>query len=92
MNFSLKARELYEAQKRRKQYELLEDKLKEELKELCGHESHSENGFNFAYIVRKGQVQYNKIPALKNMNLEPFRGPDIKQWKLVIELNSDSPA
>lgn len=86
MEFSLKARELYEAQQMRKHYEDIEEKLKTELKELCGNESKSEGGFNFAYSLRKGAIQYNKIPMLKEMELEQFRGPEVKQWKLSLEL------
>lgn len=34
-----------------------------------------QNGLTISRVVRKGSVQYDKIPELKDVNLEPYRKP-----------------
>lgn len=42
--------------------------------EVCGRK--------FTRVVRKGNVQYAKVPQLKGVDIEPFRGADSSFWRL----------
>ena len=55
------------------------------LKSLSGDNGQSIDGFTFKPLIRKGSVKYNKIPILKTINLDDFRGQEVKVWKLMYE-------
>jgi putative phage-type endonuclease len=40
------------------------------------------HGRKLTKVERKGNVQYSKIPALKGLDLEPFRGKSSEHWRL----------
>ncbi len=52
------------------------------LKSISGKNGRELNWFIFKPMVRKGPVQYNKIPFLKTVDLDEFRGSDVEIWKL----------
>lgn len=80
-----KAKQLYRIQIARRELEDIEDRLKNELKELSNDESFSFNGYKFEYNWRKGCINYRAIPMLKGVNLDLFRMPEVKTWKLTFE-------
>ena len=82
MEFTLLATELWEIQKIRKSYEEKEEQLKQQIKSICNDENYSAGGFTYSYIIRKGNVDYSRIPELKSINLDDYRKEDVKQWKL----------
>jgi hypothetical protein len=79
------AREAYKAQKLRKQYEELEKKLLEQLKEVSENKSSFGGGFKFQCIERKGSIDYGSIEMLKTINLEQYRRDSTQSWKLFKE-------
>jgi hypothetical protein len=76
------AHELYEAQKMRKYYTQIEDKLHDILVELSKGESSVGSIYRFAKIDRKGSVDYTKVTELIGVNLESYRKPSSTSWKL----------
>lgn len=40
------------------------------------------NGRKLTHVERKGNVQYGKVPELKGVDLEPYRGKSSTFWKL----------
>lgn len=77
------AKEAYKAQKKRKEYEELEKKLLEQLKEVSSNECSEYGEFRFQKIERKGSIDYSIIPGLRCVDLEQYRQqePTIC-WKL----------
>jgi hypothetical protein len=33
-------------------------------------------------VTRKGAIDYNLVPGIKNVDLEQYRKPDTKYWKI----------
>ena len=60
----------------------IKDELDAELKAL-GIEEHSSGGQTVRYICQKGNVQYKDIPALKKIDLDKYRGADVKYLKVI---------
>jgi len=56
------------------------DSAKKELIELAKTKSSEGFGVRLTYSVRKGNVQYKDIPALKGLDLEQFRGKHSEVW------------
>jgi hypothetical protein len=79
------AREAYKAQKLRKEYEELEKKLLDKLKEQSEHTNSFGGGFKFACIERSGSIDYKAIEILKTIDLEQYRREPVKSWKLFKE-------
>jgi len=53
-----------------------------ELVALAGEKDAEICGRKLTRVERKGAVDYAKIPALKGMDLEPFRKAGSEFWKL----------
>lgn len=61
----------------------LETKKKDllaELVERCGERDSEINGHKLTKVVRKGSVSYAKIPELKGVDLEQYRGNASEYW------------
>lgn len=82
LEFDLLADQLYRVKQELKQYEALEKKLTEQLKDLCKNVSYMTESYAFVYIKRIGSVDYSKVPELKGVNLEPYRRAGTFAWTL----------
>lgn len=58
------------------------EELKKELIGRCGNQNMLVGPICFTRIERKGAVQYQSIPELQNVNLEPYRKPMMEYWKI----------
>lgn len=63
----------HENVKKRKILDLETELIRQELIELCGGLSCQGNDVTVFNSVKKGSIQYKKIPELKNVNLENYR-------------------
>lgn len=79
------AKRLYNANQQRKELEACEKELSNQLKEMAKHEAYSFGGMRYYYEVRTGNINYKDIPALKDIDLELYRGAPSKIWKLSID-------
>jgi len=76
------AHEAFEASKKRKYFADVEKRLLEKLKEASENKNSSGGDFMFIKYERQGSVDYKKIPALKDINLDIYRKEDVTSWKL----------
>ena len=76
------ARLAYEAQLKRKQYEAEEKRYLEVLKTMACGETAEFGIYMFAKTKRQGNINYKAIPQLLDIDLEPYRAPDISIWHL----------
>jgi putative phage-type endonuclease len=76
------AKNLHALQQEIKKLEIEEKKLKTSLIERCSGRSSLIDGLRFVRSMRKGNVEYGKIPELQNVNLEPFRKASSEVWTL----------
>lgn len=60
----------------------LEKGLRELLVRQCQDKNSIGNGITVSKILRKGNIDYSKVPELKNVNLEQYRGENIEFWKI----------
>lgn len=81
----MKAKELYNLQQQRRFLEKREKELSLELQALSNNEEKSYGGIRYYYEIRTGYINYHEIPELKNVNLDLYRKPSMKAWKLVVE-------
>lgn len=65
-----------------KEWEKKEADLREELILLSGERSSRGAGITLSQVQRKGNVEYNKIPELQNIDLEQYRKPAINTWRI----------
>lgn len=59
-----------------------EKQLRESLISLCGNQSSKGGGVKVTRFLRKGSVDYGKIPQLKGLDIERFRKKPIECWKI----------
>jgi len=76
------ARKAYQVKTAITELKKQEKQLMDNLKILSHQHDSKGGGFLFSKIMRKGSVQYSKIPELQNVDLEPYRGKEIESWKL----------
>jgi hypothetical protein len=76
------AEKAFQFQELRKKYETLERGIKEKLKEESNWETQKAYGFSFEVQERKGAVDYDRIPELHIVNVELYRKPPVRMWKL----------
>jgi len=60
-----------------------EKKLRESLISLCGNQSSTGGGVKVTRFLRKGSVDYGKIPQLTGVDLEKFRKKPVECWKIM---------
>lgn len=65
-----------------KELERQEQELKKQLIFLSGESNSQGAGISLCQIQRKGNVDYSKIPQLKNIDLESFRKAPINSWRI----------
>jgi putative phage-type endonuclease len=70
-----------------KQHEKRKDEIKDLLIQIAENETASGNGISLQKIARKGNINYNSIPMLRNVNLEEFRKPTSNFW-MIKEINN----
>lgn len=78
------ASQAYELGQQRKKLEQEEKKLRDQLMVLSEGKTRAEGGYIFIKEVKKGNIEYSKIPLLSSMDLEIYRKPDVEAWKLVM--------
>ncbi len=76
------AEQAYKVSLLRKQCELKEKELYEQLKKLSKDQSSLGGGYAFSKIERKGNIDYSSIPVLKKIDLEKYRKESVVMWKL----------
>jgi len=59
-----------------------EENLRDMLIQLAGKSNTKGAGISLCKVVRKGNVDYSKIPELKNVDLERYRKGDSEYWKI----------
>jgi putative phage-type endonuclease len=57
--------------------------IKEKLISMCNGQSSAGAGVKVSKCLRKGSVDYAKIPQLAGINLEPFRKNTVEFWKVL---------
>lgn len=65
-----------------KELEKEEEELRKQLVFLSGESNTKGGGISLCQIQRKGNVQYDKIPELKGLDLEIYRKPAINSWRI----------
>lgn len=61
------------------------EKVKARLLELSGHRNAKGCGVKISKYMQKGRVDYSAIPALKDLDLETFRKPEIECFKVSVD-------
>jgi putative phage-type endonuclease len=65
-----------------KQLEEKQEILRKRLIFLSGESNTKGAGISLSHIQRKGNVDYSKIPQLKNVDLEMYRKPSTNTWRI----------
>ena len=65
-----------------KELEEQEKELRATLISMSNGENTQGNGVRVCKFIRKGSVDYAKIPELKEVNLEPYRKNPVECWKI----------
>jgi putative phage-type endonuclease len=65
-----------------KELEKEEDELRKQLIFLSGESNTKGGGVSLCQIIRKGNIDYGKVPQLKGVDLEPYRKPSIQTWRI----------
>ncbi|CAB4133810.1 COG5377 Phage-related protein, predicted endonuclease [uncultured Caudovirales phage] len=65
-----------------KELEKEEEELKNQLIFLSGESNSRGAGISLCKVVRKGAIDYAKVPILKTIDLEPYRKPSITSWRI----------
>ena len=59
-----------------------EKRLRDGLISLCSNQSSIGGGVKVTRFLRKGSVDYAKIPQLKGLDIEKFRKKPVECWKI----------
>lgn len=59
-----------------------EERLRMRMIELAENQNSIGGGVKLAKQIKKGSVDYSKIPELKEINLEPYRKSAVEFWKI----------
>lgn len=65
-----------------KELERQEEELRQKLIILSGNEDSKGSGISLCQVERKGNVDYSKVPQLKNVDLEQYRKPSSINWRI----------
>ncbi len=68
-----------------KDLEKEEENLRNQLIFLSGASNSKGAGISLCQMNRKGNVDYSKIPELKNLNLDLYRKPSTKMWRIIVQ-------
>lgn len=69
-----------------KEYEKIEAQLMAELKLLSENVPSRSGNFVLDCVMRKGSIEYAKIPELKGINLEQYRKDPVEAWVLSMKV------
>jgi putative phage-type endonuclease len=83
-DFVATAREWASLSKQLKELEAKEDMARKRLIALADKENVQGAGVKVTRNFRKGAIQYDKIDAIKGMDLEPYRKPAIECWRITV--------
>ena len=86
MNWIEIAKVLFKLKQKRKEIEKEENEVEKILKELSENQSSMGGQFVYSYSLRKGSIDIEKATKELNLNLEPYRRPGSKVWKLEMQL------
>ena len=64
--------------------ELQREELRESLISQCMGQSSMGNGVKVSKVIKKGNIDYSKIPTLSSLDLEPYRKPSSEYWKITL--------
>lgn len=76
------AQECRKIQEVRRSIEEKESLLIAQLKLVSKGMNSKGGGFIFTKTLRKGSIEYNRIPELKGIDLESYRKAQVESWKL----------
>lgn len=65
-----------------KELEKEEEEARKQLIFLSGESNTKGAGISLCQVLRKGNVEYAKIPELKKIDLEQYRKPSITSWRI----------
>lgn len=80
--WNIYANQWKEVTQQMKDLEKLEKELRNEIIYLSGELNSKGAGISLCQIQRKGNVDYSKIPELKNVNLDDYRKDSINTWRI----------
>lgn len=66
----------------KKDLELQEERLRKQLIFLSGESNTKGAGISLCHVTRKGNVDYSKIPELKNVDLDLYRKDSSSSWRI----------
>jgi len=69
----------------KKLLEIQEDVITKNILDLVDEQGYEGNGAKVKQVVRLGTIDYNKIPELKEINLEAYRKESTSYWKISLE-------
>ena len=61
------------------------EKLKTEITSAMLHPRIKYNGVKIAKVIRKGSINYSKVPELKCLDLEQFRGKEVYSYRVTVD-------
>jgi predicted phage-related endonuclease len=65
--------------------ELEEESIKSELIHLANQQSAQGAGIRLTKSLRRGHIDYARIPQIQGIDLEPFRKPSTESWRISIQ-------
>lgn len=80
------AKEAFKLQQQARELEKAKEQAFKKLKEVSGEQNCKGGGFVYSFSLRKGNVDIEKIAQEYSLNLEPYRKPESKVWKLEMQL------
>jgi putative phage-type endonuclease len=66
-------------------YEKQEEILKEQLVLMANEKNSIGSGIKLSKVIRKGNVDYSKIPELQDVDLEVYRKEPIQSWRVTFQ-------
>lgn len=68
-----------------KKLEKQEEDLRKQLIFLSGESNTKGSGISLCHVIRKGNVEYAKIPQLKGVDLDKYRKESITSWRITCQ-------
>ena len=63
-------------------YSGLEKNYRVKLKEVCHNQNAKGCGVTISKVIRKGAIEYDRIPEIASIDLESYRKPHIEYWSI----------
>lgn len=71
----------------RKKLQIQEEELKEQLVTLSGSQNSMGEGIKLSKVIRKGNIDYDKIIHQYNIDTEIYRKPHTEYWKISVNID-----